>query len=57
MHQKISSLESGAIEEEQDSVVGKYDKLCEFARDHITEQEQCVSIKLLTEVYGLDRED
>ena len=48
-----SSLESGAIEEEQDSVVGKFDKLCEFVRDHIIEQQQSVSIKLLNEVYGL----
>ena len=54
---ETSSLESGAIEEEQNSVVGKFDKLCEFVRYHITEQEQSVSIKLLTEVYGLDKED
>ena len=54
---ETSSLESGTIEEEQDSVAGKFDKLCEFVRDHIIEQEQSVSIKLLTEVYGLDKED
>ena len=35
----------------------KIDHLCEFVRTHILEGEQSVSIKLLTEVYGLDKED
>ena len=35
----------------------RFENLCQFVRDRIVDGGQSVSIKLLTEVYGLDKED
>ena len=35
----------------------KFEKLCKFVQNHVIQHEQSVSVKLLIEVSGLDKED
>lgn len=43
--------------DENDDSKKRFEYLCQFVRYHIIGGEQSVSIKLLTEVYGLDEKD
>eukprot|EP00795_Rhopilema_esculentum_P007272 gene7272-12959_t len=46
-----------ACEEGSSTSFGDFDTLREFVQEHVIDGDQSVSIKLLTEVYGLNKED
>jgi hypothetical protein len=48
---------STSSNDENDDCKKRFESLCQFVRDRIVDGGQSVSIKLLTEVYGLDKED
>ena len=52
----LSSQQSNE-DDESEEYTSKIDQLYEFIRSHVLEGEQSVSIKMLTEIFGLDKED
>ena len=52
-----SSSQQSNEDDKFEENTSKIDRLSEFVRDHVLEGEQSVSIKMLTEIYGLHKED
>ena len=51
-----SSQQSNEDDESEENT-SKIDRFCEFVRSHVLGEEQPVSIRMLTEIYGLDKEN
>ncbi len=55
--QNVTPNKNSASRSSNDDCKKRFGNLCQFVRDHIVDGGQSVSIKLLTEVYSLDKED
>lgn len=54
---ETAQTSTAASNNDDDDSDSRFQRLCEFVEHHVIDGEQSVSIKLLTEVYGLDQED